>query len=203
MYPCILEVNYLFNEIFLEKDYYLTFESKTPTIIDCGCYVGLSVLFFKILYPESNIIGFEPHPKTFKILKQNIENNNLSHITLINKAVSHRQGSVQFSSGVEGTSRMLDEKTHGIEVESVLLSKYVDKPVDLLKMDIEGGEFGVIEDLYENKKLKFIKHIIMEVHPFGDSRKITKLLSMLENAGFLYKTLRVNEGYPIVHAFQG
>jgi hypothetical protein len=51
-------------------------------------------------------------------------------------------------------------------------------------MDIEGGEFDVIEDLYENKKLKCIKHIIMEVHPFGDSGKITKMLLLLENAGF-------------------
>jgi FkbM family methyltransferase len=187
----------------LEKDYYLTFDSHAPTIIDCGCYVGLSVLFFKILYPESHIIGFEPHPDTFKILKKNIENNNLSDITLVNKAVSNREGSVQFSAGVEGTSRILDgEKKRGIAVESVLISKYIDKFVDLLKMDIEGGEFGVIEDLYKHKKLKFIKHIIMEVHPFGDSQKVTRMLTLLEDVGFRYKTLRVNEGYPIVHAYR-
>jgi FkbM family methyltransferase len=43
-----------------------------PVIIDCGGNIGLSVLYFKYLFPNSVITVFEPSPPVFEILKENI-----------------------------------------------------------------------------------------------------------------------------------
>ena len=50
----------LFTEIFVAEPYRFTTQSKSPLIIDGGVNVGVSVAYFKWLYPDSRIIGFEP-----------------------------------------------------------------------------------------------------------------------------------------------
>ena len=56
-------IRYLFNETFVNAQYYFESDNDWPTIIDCGSNIGMSVLFFKRLYPQSKIIAFEPDPK--------------------------------------------------------------------------------------------------------------------------------------------
>ena len=33
--------------------------------------IGLSIFYFKSIYPDSTILGFEPNPENFEILKKN------------------------------------------------------------------------------------------------------------------------------------
>ena len=42
---------------------------EAPVILDCGANIGLSVIYFKQLYPNSKITAFEPDPDVFKVLK--------------------------------------------------------------------------------------------------------------------------------------
>src|SRR6478752_2497070 len=53
-------LRYLFREIFMRGDYYFESDNAQPTIIDCGSNIGISVLFFKRLFPQCRIIAFEP-----------------------------------------------------------------------------------------------------------------------------------------------
>jgi FkbM family methyltransferase len=62
--------------------------------LDCGANIGLATLFFKRLYPESEIHAFEPDPETFKMLRRNVEQNSLSYVYLYNVALSDQQGAV-------------------------------------------------------------------------------------------------------------
>ena len=59
-------------EIFKENIYFFEANNEKPLIIDCGSYIGTSILFFKIHYPDSRIISFEPDEENFKILSDNI-----------------------------------------------------------------------------------------------------------------------------------
>src|SRR6266536_970073 len=70
-------------------------QNDHPTILDCGSY-GMSVLFFKTLYPGARIIGFEPDPLTFKILSQNVAQNDLKDVELHQCALSDIDGCVEF-----------------------------------------------------------------------------------------------------------
>jgi hypothetical protein len=53
-------LSYLYNEIFIDNSYYFAAENETPYIIDCGSNIGMSILYFKTLYPNSRILAFEP-----------------------------------------------------------------------------------------------------------------------------------------------
>jgi predicted RNA methylase len=65
------------------------FESKNsqPVIVDVGSNIGLAILFFKRLYPASTVIGFEPDPGAFEVLKRNIADDRLRGVQVLNEAV--------------------------------------------------------------------------------------------------------------------
>jgi FkbM family methyltransferase len=199
---------FLFREIFIDKDYYVALSNNAPTIIDCGANEGLSILFFKMIYPNANIIGFEPHPKSFAVLSKNIEHNNLQHVTLINKAVYNTEGPITFSSSNNLGSQILNnaKADESIIVQATLLSTYINAPVDLLKIDIEGAESAVIEELAQHKKLNFIQNIVMEFHAFAGNKynNFAKTLYTLEENGFSYTIKKFGARYRIgiIHAYK-
>jgi len=49
----------LFDEIFIGKIQYFKSQRPDPFIIDCGGNIGMSVLFYKMIYPDSEILVFE------------------------------------------------------------------------------------------------------------------------------------------------
>jgi hypothetical protein len=59
----------------------------------------------------------------------------------------------------------------------------------LLKLDVEGAELGILEDLVETGKLSFVDQIIMEYHHHiePDEDRLGQFLSLLEQNGFGYE----------------
>lgn len=166
----------LFREIFIRNTYASCLRDQ-PIIIDGGANIGVSVLFFKKHYPNAKILAFEPNPVCFEILKKNVEVNKLEDVEIYQAALDNKEGSIEFflaSSMTEGdigasTKRMnVDEyhkkigKTYPIDVKCIKLSKYIKDEVDLLKLDIEGSESNVMQDI--STKFHLIKSLIMEFH---------------------------------------
>ncbi|MCK4265464.1 FkbM family methyltransferase [Candidatus Babeliales bacterium] len=188
-------ISFLVGEIFFKREYYFYSNKINPFIIDCGSNIGVSVLFFKLLYPNSKILAFEPDKKAFELLKRNVTDNNLSSVFLENKALSNKKGFLNFSSSasidkVGVTMRLVDSGSNKniIKVPAVTLSDYISEEVDLLKMDIEGAETSVIEELSQNNKLRNIKKMIIEYHHHikEDEDSMSSILSLLEKNGFGY-----------------
>jgi len=186
---------FLFEEIFINKQYFCNTKTENPFIIDCGSNVGISVIFFKMLWPDSKIIAFEPDYTTFEMLKKNVELNNLTDIELFNQAVYNSEGIMDFYYGPDNPGSMIMSlnkerlpKSHR-KIHSVLLSNFVKQPVDFLKMDIEGVENLVIEELSQQNKLKLIKEMCIEYHhhinPKDDA--FSKILMILEKENFGYQ----------------
>lgn len=203
-------------ELFIEECYYFTAQKKDPLILDCGGNIGLATLYFKkYLYPQAKIIIFEPDPCNFSILQKNIARNSLTNVSMVNKALSNKKGKAMFYCDYKGSigahlivkngddsakSRDNDEKKKK-SVECVLLSDYIDRPVDLLKLDIEGSEGLVLEDLEKTKKMKFIKEMIIEFHRDG-ARTLGYILSKLDVHSFSYSCYSINGGLTLmIHAF--
>jgi FkbM family methyltransferase len=136
-------IHFLFKEIFVQRSYDFKAKTNTPFIIDAGSNIGMSILYFKMIYPHAKIIGFEPDDATFDILEKNINNNKLTDVKLYKKALSNKQGFISFfydknTPGGLGASIV----SHGPcekKVESDTLSHFITQPVDLLKIDIEAG----------------------------------------------------------------
>lgn len=182
-----LSMYHEFKDIFEKQIYYFDSKKISPLIIDAGGYIGLSVLYFKSIYPQAHITVFEPDPNIFLVLKRNIEANNLKAVKLINAGLGKINISTDFypdhSDGGSIFKTNTNNKTTKIYV--VKLSSFINQPVDLLKMNIEGAEGDVFEEI-ENK-LHFIKEIIFEYHAFHNlTQNLGKILTILDRNSFRY-----------------
>jgi precorrin-6B methylase 2 len=74
-------------ELFENQIYKFNSSQKDLLILDCGANIGLSVIYFKRLYPNSKIIAFEADPNIFNVLQENVKSFNFKNVELINKAV--------------------------------------------------------------------------------------------------------------------
>ena len=172
-----------FHDIFFRKVYDFKSQSDHPLIIDCGTNIGVSVIRFKKLFPKAEIIGFEPDSEIFQIACNNLKA--FENVTLHNKAVWEHSNGVLFSTNEADPGRVDGDK--GFRVESIRLKELLDtyQSIDFLKLDIEGGEFVVIEDCAES--LRHVKFIFIEIHTFKDQeQKISRIIQILEKAGFRY-----------------
>jgi FkbM family methyltransferase len=169
------------------------FNSKyqNPYIIDCGANVGLSVLYFKKLFPLAKILAFEPDISIFNILKYNVESFGLVSVELVQKAVWHTKTILNFC--VEGNEGgRIEENTSNstvVNVETEKLSDYLFERVDLLKIDIEGAETKVLYDCREN--LKNVDKLFVEYHSFDkQAQTLPELLKIIKDAGFRFEVQR-------------
>ena len=187
--------SFLFNEIFINQSYLFKSEKKTPFIIDCGSNIGISILYFKALYPTAEIIAFEPEKDAFSCLAQNVEESKFNSVSINQKAVSAKEGKIAFYYDDENPGSLIASSIQDRipkqkrEVEAVRLSEYIDKDIDFLKMDIEGAELDVIEEVSDAGKLHYIKQMVIEYHHHikKDDDVMSKILQLLENAGFGYQ----------------
>jgi FkbM family methyltransferase len=181
----------LFQEIFINQQYFFKTNTPTPWIIDCGSHIGLSILYFKALYPQARLLAFEPAPETFKLLRENVKRNLLKNVRLENKAVSNEEGKIKFYGDKSKTSSLIKERGsgEGIEVDVVRLSKYIDRTVDFLKIDVEGAEHFVLDDLVASGKLGMVSQLVIEYHHHiaKDTDRLSKFLKFLEDHNFGYQ----------------
>ena len=71
------------------------------------------------------------------------------------------------------------------KISCVVLSDYIKgKVVDLLKMDIEGAEGEVFDELASKKMIENIQNIIMEYHHFSSrTNRLSGILRHFEDGG--------------------
>ncbi|HEV7333487.1 MAG TPA: FkbM family methyltransferase [Flavisolibacter sp.] len=172
-------------ELFDLQIYKFISATNSPYIIDCGANIGLSLIYFKELYPDAEIIAFEPDEKIFDILTYNIEVFNYSKIELNRKACWSKETTLQFfSEGADaGRAAQKFDKKNITEVQTIRLRNFLNRKVDFLKMDIEGAEFEVLEDIKD--LLPNVERIFVEYHSFsGQEQKLPELLNILKTAGF-------------------
>jgi FkbM family methyltransferase len=181
-----LSIYYEYKDIFENEIYGFAAEKPNPVIIDAGGCIGMSVLFFKQHYPEAKIIVFEPDPNIFLTLEKNIIQNKVNNVTLINSGLGKSEGTALFyPDGSDGGSTKIKQGITPLEVRIEQLSKYINGPVDFLKMNIEGMEGEVFEEI--EHKLNLINEMVFEYHAFANlPQGLGKILDILDRNGFKY-----------------
>ena len=183
------ELKVLDKEIFSDGIYEIELVKDSPLIIDVGSHIGLSILYFKKKFPKSKIIAFEPNPNVFPLLEENIIQNGLIGVEVHDVGLGLKEGkrllyidssdSNAFStSSFHPNAWNGKQKTLPIKVRVKKLSKYLNTKCDLLKMDVEGAELEILQELVESRKIEFIQNLVFEYHPINKNRlkKIMKLL---------------------------
>ena len=185
----------MYEEIFLRRQYEFESDSPAPAIVDAGSNIGLAILFFKRLFPRATVLGFEPDPQTFELLTRNVEVNRLEGVRLRNEALYDGREEVELY-GDPSTPSSPQMTTTGdrlpgkaIRVPATRLSKHLTEPVDFMKIDIEGAERVVLDELEQAGKLPLIGRMGIEYHHHMDAGEdgLAGLLGTLERGGFGYQ----------------
>lgn len=161
---------------------------EAPYIIDCGANIGISLIYFKSKFPDAEIVAFEPDPYVFALLSENINKFNYSNITLVNKGVWNLNGKVKFYGVGDDAGRIIEANLPNqgcIEIDVISLRTFLQKKVHLLKIDIEGAEFEVLQDISD--LLYNVEKLYIEYHSkINEKQKLHNILDILTHCGFRY-----------------
>lgn len=187
------EFKIIYSEIYIDGVYIprVSNHSKDIKIIDIGSHIGLSILYFKYLFPYANITGYEPNPLLFKILENNIHRNSIKNVKLYNYAISNTKGVNDFYISSEddwySTGSSYKKQWKGkqnrklIHVNTININEILKKSIniDILKIDIEGAEHDIIDKII--KYTDTIKNLIIEIHP-TDSYRTNHTLEIIKSS---------------------
>jgi len=117
---------------------------------------------------DASVICFEPDPYILPHLQKNIKINKLQDkITLIKKGLSDKKGRFYLRKGLGASGYLVNERPDNIDlfhaVQTVALDDVVKdqkiKKIDMIKIDIEGGEHRFL--LGAQKTLKKLKPVLL------------------------------------------
>ena len=185
-------VRVLCRDLFDNHVYNFQSEQPDPRILDCGSNIGMSVIYFKDLYPAAAIVALEPDPAIFPYLEENIRLNGLERIELVQAAVAGETGSADVLLRCEvrqparwRRQRRTTEGWERFEVPVVQLDSLLAEPVDFMKMNIEGAETAALEAAGD--ALRNVRDVVSRYrHVPGLPRTLHRLLAVLDAHGFEY-----------------
>lgn len=166
-------------------------------VIDIGANIGYySVLFSGLVGSNGKVFAFEPEKSNFEILKKNLLVNNIKNVIAENMAVSDKNGKAKlYMSKIAGQHKIYHPKsdivkiedTNTITIDTYLTNNNIEpRKISLVKIDVEGVEFAVVEGMKSILANDAIT-IILEFSPklmieFG--KDPSELIKILTQYGF-------------------
>lgn len=142
--PAADESQFLLKEIWKEEVYkpFLPF-SKAPKVLDLGSNVGMALRYFRFHFGlQEGSVAVEADAVNMKWLRKNFTG---SHVDLKNAVVSDFTGIGKVMLTTAGfLNRRFELQEIGEELEFISIMDLMKENFDLVKMDIEGGEWKVI-----------------------------------------------------------
>ena len=169
--------------------------SKGMTFLDVGGHHGAFAAIVGHELKKQKLGGiiftFEPDNRNIKFIEQNLKANNLTDIvTIIPKAVSNQNGKGRFVTSSDNSCNWLEM---GIETEEELKSTEIIEmisldefckdfvKVDVIKIDIQGGELNALKGA-EKIIQKFSPVLLVEIMDYSVDAKEAKVF--LEKLGY-------------------
>ncbi len=187
---------FAFYQILAMKDFDILSDLGSPKlIIDAGANIGMSSIYFLNRYPSVKVVAVEPDPETFEICKMNLAPYK-DRVVLIKGAVWSSRGRVVLEKGELEWNSHAKEATGGADgsVDSYdipsLIAAAGGGTVDLLKVDIEGGELAVFGKNTDSW-LPAIKNIAIEFHGDDCEKSFFGALKEYEYNELPYRTVTI------------
>jgi len=149
------------------------------TFVDVGANWGYhAMLAAQLVGDTGRVVCLEPDPFIAGLLQQNLSRNQFSQVSLHALAASAEPGHIPWNTfdaagGNWGTGQMLtpsaardsgQTKVPTVVLDDLLNDLGIDH-VDLLKMDIEGGEVFALRGMERGLKSGVYRRILLELHP--------------------------------------
>jgi FkbM family methyltransferase len=171
-----------FREVWLGETYRLPATlASVETIVDLGANIGLTSVYLAQSYGARRVIAVEPVPSNAALLRQNLDLNNVSG-DVIEAVIGPVDGVARFQDASH--SNLGHVADHGRDVRSLSMNTVLAQlgmaEIDILKVDIEGAEHGLLTG--DRSWLQHVRSLMIEFHPpFVDSKR---LAAVIESEGF-------------------
>jgi FkbM family methyltransferase len=122
-------------------------------VYDIGANVGSYTILGAVLVGSSGrVFAFEPVPENVRYLREHVRLNALTQVEIFEAAVSDRNGTVRFEANPDRVLGRINPDGQ-LVVKSVVLDELLKSggllPPNCLKIDVEGGETGVLRGARE------------------------------------------------------
>lgn len=186
---------FAYREIFLEGIYNIEIPKQNCIVVDIGMNIGLSSIFFASKKYVDKVYGFELLPSTFEIAKENINKNDwaFSKCVPISIGWGGKKQTLFINNSFEGSvqTSIRDGKIHDekngektqVEEASTILNgllvQHTNQPF-ILKIDCEGAEYEILENLHNNNLITTVYAFMIEWHQLGP----TPIIDLLSKNNF-------------------
>lgn len=173
-------------------------------IVDIGANIGAFVLDCALGSAQVTVEAYEPNPRVFRTLAQNVDANGLrKRVRIFNEAVSAREGVLRlWTAGptlAVSAFAPSGERGAAVDVRSVALSTVIERAGDvaLLKVDAEGAEGEILSDA---RSLARVAAVVGEYHEHLLSDSLSRVRDGLTAAGFVPRVTRDRRCGPLFYA---
>lgn len=165
-------------EIFKFREYRAAdnvIKSARSVIIDIGAHAGFFSLYVSALNPRVRVIAVEPFAENLELLEKHLAKNKIENVETVSGGIAGTTGARFLVLESDSHNHRLNLPKEDLSRRSTvkiqcwslgdLVQKYKVEKVNLLKMDIEGLEYEIFENL-DRTMFKKIKNIILEYHNY-------------------------------------
>lgn len=189
-------------------------DKQIYTIVEVGALDGKDSVYFKVFFPNAHVIAFEG-------LKENWEFHKPNDVLWLNSVIAAHDGEITYhvkyfnkemSTGIHG---IYDRgQKYGTEIRVVpcyRLDSLVKIPIDMMKIDVEGASWDILEGMGNLLNTLKILHIETETEEFFIGQKMLhddvckylkdrgfkclKLAAAKIESGIQYDSVWINEKY--------
>ncbi|MBW4551067.1 MAG: FkbM family methyltransferase [Aphanocapsa sp. GSE-SYN-MK-11-07L] len=175
-------------------------DNPQPIIFDVGANVGRTAKRFRSLFPEANIFCFEPFPSSFERLSSAFTNDpaiechqlaladvpGISRLTVNQSSATNSLLTSDARAANYWGPNLLDTQAE-IEVKTETVDRFCErkglKHLDILKLDVQGAEFSVLEgarELLQNQCIDLIYMEMITAPTYVGQRKLHEYLGLFD-----------------------
>jgi FkbM family methyltransferase len=179
----------ILKELYIDQVYQQFFLGKSDWLaFDLGAHIGLWSMYAS--HYCRKIYAIEPESGLFRLLQKNIKYNGYTNIEPLKVALANNNGKANLHQGSQNsTANLMVPRGEDLfeEVECWTIDRLFQETkveyVDIIKMDIEGAEFGVLGGDHFEKVKDRIGLIIGEMHAWAHTN-YDQLRWALQKRGF-------------------
>lgn len=157
-----------------------------PKVLDLGANVGMFTVWAASRWPGAKVLAAEPVPRNVDLLRRNLRLQENPGLDVLEAAVTTSDGTVRFGDGDFTNGRIVEGgSSDALEVQARDVFPLIEG-VDLLKLDIEGGEWPILAD--PRFRTQTAPVVMLEHHPMGAPADVSPedaARDALEAAGYV------------------
>ncbi|TAL66885.1 MAG: FkbM family methyltransferase [Bacteroidetes bacterium] len=184
----------------------LLIKKENPIIFDIGACHGSVAMTYNELFKNPSIYCFEPFSESYYILQKNVSN--FSNIKCLNCAISDKKGKANLNVNKNSaTNSLLQSDDRGeefwgkklydtetvVNVDTITIDEFIRDisvpHIDILKIDVQGGEYEVFcgaKESLSNQNISLIYSEMIMCPTYRGQHKISEYFTMLDSFGYQF-----------------